>query len=212
MKRFSQKKNSSTTNASSNVLTRPIIYSRRRVRIGLFITVTGFLVFVLGARPNLYGLDRSPVIGFVQIAVFLIGLALICFGGYISLFALWKYQRASIAADIGMRLVATGYVVAVFAGMADVFGFGSHQLPVIPYFGPWQARGVEFGELLIGVGFLMMIPYRDPVARVANQQDDEPSTEDSVSAALALDQTPPEISLPDTAEGPPPSGGDPKGL
>jgi hypothetical protein len=50
-------------------------------------------------------------------------------------------------------------VVAVFSGMADVFGFGSQAPPQIPYFGPWQASGVEIGEALIAIGFLLLIPY-----------------------------------------------------
>lgn len=145
--------------AATNSVTRPYRYWHRRARTGLILTLFGFLVFLMGARPGLFGLDRSPVIGFVQIAVFLIGLAIICIGGYISLLALWKGEPLSIAADIGQRLVATGYVIAVFAGMADVFGMGSHSLPAIPYFGQWQARGVEVGQLLIAIGFILMLPF-----------------------------------------------------
>lgn len=129
-----------------------------RLRVGLIISIIGFFVFLLGARPSLFGQDRSPVIGFVQIAVFLIGLAVICVGGYLSLNAFWNNHPRSIAADIGMRLVSTGYVVAVFAGMADIFGFGSHLQPRLAYFGPWQARGVQIGEAVIAVGFLLMLP------------------------------------------------------
>lgn len=135
-----------------------VTYSRSRVRLGLSTTLAGLLIFLLGARPGIFGLDRSPVIGFVQIAVFLVGMAIICVGGYMSLMALWKGRTPSIAADIGLRLVSTGYVVAVFAGMADVFGFGSHPLPEVPYFGPLQARGVVIGEIIIGIGFLLLLP------------------------------------------------------
>jgi hypothetical protein len=135
-------------------------YPMTRIRIGLTITLVGFLMFMLGARPGIFGLDRSPVIGFVQIAVFLVGMGVICIGGYISLMALWKKDSPSIAADFGQRFVATGYVVAVFAGMADVFGFGSHPLPEVPYFGGWQASGVLIGEILIAAGFILLIPYR----------------------------------------------------
>lgn len=131
-----------------------------RIRIGLALTIFGFLLFLLGARPSLFGLDRSPVIGFVQIGMFLIGLAIMCVGGYISMMALWNKEPPSILADIGLRLVATGFVIAVFAGMADVFGFGSHPLPEIPYFGGWQTRGVEIGQAIIAIGFLFMIPYK----------------------------------------------------
>lgn len=150
---------SSGTEKLTEPITRPLIYWRRRARIGLGITLTGLLIFLVGARPGLFGMDRSPVIGFVQIAVFLVGLAIICIGGYISLTSLWRERPTSIAADIGARLVATGYVVAVFAGMADIFGFGSQPLPKLPFFGPWQARGVEVGQALIALGFLMLLPY-----------------------------------------------------
>ena len=146
-----------------------------RIRTGLVSTIFGFLVFLLGARPSIFNLDRSPVIGFVQIAMFLIGLAIMCIGGYISLTAMWKNREPSIAADIGMRLVATGFVIAVFAGMADVFGFGSHPLPEVPYFGAWQARGVEIGEAIVAIGFLMMIPFKHQTntKRKSNQQKKE---------------------------------------
>ncbi len=127
--------------------------------MGLIVTLVGFLVFLIGARPSLFYFDRSPIIGFVQIAVFLVGLAIMCIGGYASLISLWGDQPTSIAADIGQRLVATGYVIAVFAGMADIFGFGSQTFPKLPFFGPWQARGVEAGQVFIGLGFLLMLPY-----------------------------------------------------
>jgi len=148
------------------------ILRRWRVRFGLTLTLIGFIVFLLGARPGIFLLDRSPVIGFVQIAVFLVGLAMICLGGYISLMALWHSEQTSIAADFGLRLVATGYVVAVFAGMADVFGFGSHPLPGVPYFGEWQARGVELGQAIIALGFLLLIPFH----RIGRQSESSDQT------------------------------------
>jgi hypothetical protein len=135
-------------------------YHSRRVRAGLLITLLGFLVFLLGVKPSIFGADRSPVIGFVQIATMLVGLAFICVGGYLSLASLWPKGTTSIGADIGLRLVSTGYVICVFAGMADIFGFGSQPLPDTPYFGPWQAYGVELGILVIIIGFFLLIPAR----------------------------------------------------
>jgi hypothetical protein len=135
-------------------------YRSRRIRVGLSITLMGFLVFLLGVKPAWFGLDRSPVIGFVQIATMLVGLAFICVGGYLSLASLWPKQATSIGADIGLRLVSTGYVICVFTGMADIFGFGSQPLPETPYFGPWQAYGVEMGILVIIIGFFLLIPTR----------------------------------------------------
>ncbi|NMC12102.1 MAG: hypothetical protein GYA34_04385 [Chloroflexi bacterium] len=131
-----------------------------RIRLGLLSTILGFLLFLLGVNPGMFHLDRSPVVGFVQIAVFLIGLAMICLGGYIGLNALWNGSQKSILADIGLRIVSTGYVIAVASGMADVFGFGTHNFPQIPYFGPLQAVGVMIGEVIISIGFAMLIPYK----------------------------------------------------
>ncbi len=130
-----------------------------KIRVGLIITILGFLVFLLGVDPGIFGVDRSPVTGFLQIAVFLFGLAMICIGGYMSLISLWNGREKSIAADIGLRLVSTGYVIAVASGMADIFGFGTQPLPNIPYFGWWQALGVMIGEITIALGFILMIPY-----------------------------------------------------
>ena len=134
--------------------------SNLRIRFSLVTVSLGFLIFAVGAKPNWFGWDRSPVVGFIQIAVFLAGLGLICLGGYVGLLALWGNEQRSILADIGSRMVGTGYVIAVFTGMADVFGLGTQPFPNVPYFGPWQAAGVLIGQLTIAIGFLMIIPYR----------------------------------------------------
>jgi hypothetical protein len=131
-----------------------------QLQIGLFLTLVGFFVFTLGAKPEFYGLDRSPVVGFVQIAVFLLGLGIICLGGYASLSYLWRGQQRSLAADIGLRLVATGYVISFVSGLADVFGMGNQPWPEVPFFGGWQATGVIVGQAVIVIGFALMIPPR----------------------------------------------------
>ena len=141
---------------------------RFRIRLGLGATVFGFIIYLLGAEPGLYGLDRSPVVGFVQIATFLVGLGIICLGGYISLVALWNGGQKSIASDIGLRLVGTGYVISVACGMADIFGFGSNNYPTIPVFGIYQQIGVMIGEVVIAVGLLLLIPYKPPVPNIGD--------------------------------------------
>ena len=133
--------------------------SRTSTRFGLFATLAGLLIFSLGAKPEWFGMDRSPVVGFVQIAVFLLGLGVICLGGYIGLAALWGNDERSIAADIGLRLVATGYVLSFFTGMADVFGMGTQPLPEVPFFGPLQATGMVIGQGMIALGFLLTVRF-----------------------------------------------------
>ena len=134
----------------------------RRIQIGLAVAVGGFFIFMVGAKPELFLLDRSPVIGFIQIAVMLFGLGVICLGGYQCLFGLWRGSRLSIAAELGVRLMSTGYVIVVFSGLADIIGLGSHPTPTfVPYFGEWQARGMQIGEGFIAIGMFMMLPIAD---------------------------------------------------
>ena len=130
-----------------------------RIRFSLIAVALGGFIFTVGAKPNWYGWNRVPVVGLIQIIVFLVGLALICLGGYVGITALWGKEQRSIIADIGLRLVSTGYVITVFTGMADVFGLGAQPVPDVPYFGPWQAAGVVIGQIVIAFGFLMSIPY-----------------------------------------------------
>ena len=145
---------------TSSTSTLPITASRTdQVRLGFGISIFGLAIFILGAKPEWVGLDRSPVIGFVQISVFTLGLGLLCLGGYIGLAGLWKNEERSILADIGARLIGTGYVIAVFAGMADIFGMGTQPLPDVPFFGPWQAIGVQAAQMVIIAGMIMMIPF-----------------------------------------------------
>jgi hypothetical protein len=137
-----------------------------RIRLGLGATILGFIIYLLGAEPGLFTLDRSPVVGFVQIATFLVGLGFICLGGYICLAALWNGGPKTIASDIGLRLVSTGYVIAVVCGMADIFGFGSNNYPVIPIFGIYQQIGVLLGEVVIAAGLLLLVPFKRPQPQI----------------------------------------------
>src|SRR5512134_2855845 len=130
-----------------------------RVRFSLITVGLGLLIFAIGAKPNWFGWNRATVVGFVQIVVLLLGLGLICIGGYIGMTALWGKEQRSILADIGSRLIGTGYVITIFSGMADVFGMGAQTLPDNPFFGPLQASGVLIGQFVIALGFILLIPY-----------------------------------------------------
>ncbi|MGD8455313.1 MAG: hypothetical protein PVF83_02925 [Anaerolineales bacterium] len=133
-------------------------------RLGLVSAFVGLFFFLFGADPGLFGLDRSEAIGFVQVGLFTFGLLLICFGGTMSLNSLWPERWKSIAADIGLRITWTGFIIAMASGMADIFGLGTRPIfSTTPFFGFWQARGVLFGEIVIVLGLLMMIPYRKPL-------------------------------------------------
>jgi hypothetical protein len=134
--------------------------SRTRRWLGIVVTLIGLFVLTLGAKPEWLGLDRSPGIGFLQITVFSLALGIICLGGLIALLSLWKGIERTLMPQIGIRLVATGYIISFFSAMADLLGFGSQPKPQGPYFGPIQAVGFVIGEAVIAIGFLMLLPYR----------------------------------------------------
>lgn len=132
-----------------------------QVRLGLIISILGLIIMFFGAKPEWFGMDRSPVVGFVQTNIILLGLGILCIGGYIGLTNLWGEIEKSITADIGIRLVGTGYVIALFSGLADVFGMNMQVLSdKKPFFGPWQQAGMELGTIVIIIGLLMIIPYQ----------------------------------------------------
>jgi hypothetical protein len=155
-----KKKNLSPKNHPRAREEKHVVFPISRIRLGFILTLVGVLIFFIGARPEIVGMDRSPVIGFIQIGIMLVGLAFICFGGFWAILSLWHKRTPSIAAEIGMRLISTGFVVAAISGLADIFGLGSHPFAVVvPYFGIWQARGVQIGQGIIAIGLLLMFPY-----------------------------------------------------
>lgn len=136
--------------------------SKRWFSAGLLTTIFGFLILLLGAKPALFNLNRSPVVGFAQTSVFSFGLGVICLGGFLSLRASSPVNhKQSLTQDIGIRFVGTGYLISFISALADVFGLGTQSWPAAPFLGPSQAMGVILGEIIIAIGFLMFIPRRN---------------------------------------------------
>jgi len=132
-------------------------------RVGVGLTLIGLLLFLVGAEPALFGLHHSVAIGFIQIGVFSFGLLVICLGGTLSLNSLWPNHYRTITGSIGVRLAWTGLIFALVSALADMFGLGTRPFPYFqPFFGFWQARGVIAGQVLIIIGFLMMVPFKIP--------------------------------------------------
>jgi hypothetical protein len=82
-------------------------------------------------------------------------------GGSFALTSLWPRHWRSIAADIGLRVAWSGWVMAAVAALADILGLGTRPLTTTTtFFGFWQARGILLGEALIFIGFFLMIPFQ----------------------------------------------------
>ena len=139
----------------------------RRARHWLALAIIGILVFVIGISPDLIGLDRSRVIGFIQMGVWLIGLSLVMLGAFLAVRVVRNGRPMSLRAEIGTRLIATGLVVSATSTLADFLSIGSHRLPWV-YFGPLQAGGLVAGVVVSLIGVLLYWPRTPkPVAEPA---------------------------------------------
>jgi hypothetical protein len=125
----------------------------------MILTLLGFVIYFFGAYPDLFGVNHRSLTASFPIYMLLFGLALLCIGGMICFIALWRGKPKSFAYDIGVRLVATGYIISLFSGLADFISLGSHH--ILPFLGPLQTAGVIVGEAVIGAGFLLILPYKN---------------------------------------------------
>lgn len=129
----------------------------RRARRWMTIVFFGLFIFLIGMWPDLIGMDRSPVVGFVQIGVWLTGLAILLLGAYATIRVVRNGVPTSLRADVGLRLISTGYVVAGVASLADFIGVGAQRMPFIT-FGPVQVIGLVTGVLLSLLGIILYWP------------------------------------------------------
>ena len=134
-------------------------YPRVRSQFGLTLSFIGFALLIFGLKPEVFGLSSSLSVGFAQILTFLIGLGVLIWGATIVLSAYWPRGQQSLLADFGLRVIATGYMICVFTGLADAFGFGTNPLPDV-FMGGLQRRGVIIGMSVVLIGLLMMIRYK----------------------------------------------------
>ena len=69
-------------------------------------------------------------------------------------------------------------MLAAVAALADVVGLGTRPLSTSHiFFGFWQARGVLIGEILIFIGFALMIPYQKEFPAHPSEAEEEPDEE-----------------------------------
>ncbi len=128
----------------------------RLARVAVAIIVSGFFVFVIGIFPELIRLGITPGTGLLQIGLFLLGISIMTLGGYVYAYA--TRHRAlprRLREDVGVRLMATGLVIALATGFADKLGIGSHFGAERPLLGPLQALGIFLGICIIGAGIIL---------------------------------------------------------
>jgi len=135
---------------------RPNLNNSRLARFGVGTVVAGFFVFVIGIFPEIIRLSITPGIGLLQILLLLLGATVMTLGAYTYAYATrHRAMPRRLREDIGLRLMATGLVIAYGAGFADVLGIGSHYGAERPLLGLLQASGIALGFLMTIVGILM---------------------------------------------------------
>lgn len=133
-------------------------YHIRWARRWMTLVLVGLFIFAIGVEPDIIGMDRSPVVGFVQVGVWLTGLTLMLLAAYALVRVVRNGRPNSLRADIGVRLVATGYVISAAASLADYIGVGAQRLPNVA-FGPLQVTGLVGGIIVSVLGLILYWPW-----------------------------------------------------
>lgn len=134
-------------------------YHIRWARRWMTLVLLGLFIFAIGVEPDIIGMDRSPVVGFVQVGVWLVGLTLMLLAAYALVRVVRNGRPNSLRADIGVRLVATGYVISAAASLADYIGVGAQRLPNVA-FGPLQVTGLVGGIVVSVLGLILYWPWK----------------------------------------------------
>ncbi len=136
----------------------------RLPRAAIALIVAGFFIFVIGIFPDIVRLNLTPGFGLIQIFAFLLGIGLMTLGGYVYAYATrLRARERRLRHDIGVRLIASGYVLCCVSALADILGIGSHNIPEsAPFFGLWQSTGVLAGVLVIVFGLFLYVMKGEP--------------------------------------------------
>jgi hypothetical protein len=108
-------------------------------------------------------LALTPGFGVVQTLLFLLGVTLLTFAGYVYLGSRRPADAPrSLQADIGLRLSLTGLVLSYVCGFADLIRIGTHVQPDFdrPFIGPLQLGGLVLGLIIILAGMLLYFTSR----------------------------------------------------
>ena len=136
---------------------------RLRNMITISLLLVGVILVAISLGAELLGLDLTPGFGLIQMLELLIGLTMLTVAGYIQIYAIRDQKTPrSLQADIGLRLGATGLVLAYVAGLSDLLGIGTHIQPDFPgpFIGPFQLIGIGLGILLVTGGMLLYFTSR----------------------------------------------------
>lgn len=96
-------------------------------QVGIALGALGSVLAFMGLFPGVTGVEPTIGIGVVQVFLILSGYTLLIFGAIIYVkVTFYLGMPNNLGQSIGIRLALTGLLFASLAGLADIFGFGSH--------------------------------------------------------------------------------------
>jgi hypothetical protein len=127
-------------------------------QVGIALAALGGVLCLMGLFPGMTGVEPTIGMGVVQVFMVLAGYMLIILGGVLYVrFTFYPGVAINLIQQIGLRLGMTGLLFAALAGLADIFGFGSHlRGPGSDiYLGRLQAFGMIASFMLSAWGVLL---------------------------------------------------------
>lgn len=124
----------------------------------IILSIVGLLLSLSSVLAQPLGLGRTPEFGALQMAALLGGITCLTLAAYLYLYSLRpRNAPRSLQAGVGVRLSATGLVLAYASGFADLFSIGTHVEPAFqrPYVGPLQVAGLVLGLVAVVVGMIL---------------------------------------------------------
>lgn len=134
----------------------------RRIMI-LILLLGGVLLVGSAFAAEFTSLGPTPGFGVLQTLFFLAGVTALTIAAFLYLAGRRKPDvPRSLQADIGIRLSATGLVLAYVCGFADLIRIGTHVRPDFarPFIGPLQWAGLILGLLIILAGLVLYATAR----------------------------------------------------
>jgi hypothetical protein len=129
----------------------------------VILLVVGVVLCGLALSAEVFNLNFTPGFGIIQMFQLLVGITMLTVSAYMIIRGLRGTEApASLQADIGVRLTATGLLFAYAAGLSDLLRIGTHVQPRFerPYVGPLQLAGLAVGIVTIILGLWLYYTSR----------------------------------------------------
>jgi len=130
----------------------------RFAQVGIALGALGVIFCFMGLFPGITGARTTIGIGLVQVSMLVLGYALIILGALNYLkFTFYLGVPSTLSQQVGVRLALSGLLFAGLAGLADIFGFGSHIRSDVTdiYLGQLQLLGILASFALSSLGVLV---------------------------------------------------------